>query len=699
MNLRMLGVILAIVGGSVWAGFDYYAPDLRWDETARAYLGFVNPGREPLVVRIVGYDAEGAALDEREVELPRFGRFESAARDLFEDGAVRWARLDASAQIAGYVRYVAADKSRWSLVPLNRFAGDELWIPQLEALPALGDVEIALANAGAEAAAVSLNPFRDARYVGTLQEAAGPRTVPELTQPGRATRLNYAALYSEPFAHAFTWDRLAAPAPAGLVGALHFGAASGEGLAPLATVALPRTPLRDMALIPLTAEADDLRNELVLINVTPGPLEALVAFYNGREETLETRITLPARERTTVRFNELFPFDQFFEPQWHRVTVNETGLIGYQLSVAEATGAATALAGALDPGSLVSLPYTPTQDGLETLVTLLNPAEKPARLYVYGFDDAGALAARVPPFYVKPRSKAAYSMTELFGEAAGKVSWTRVLTTSGQAAAYSMTRQTGGQAMAAMQGQVAAGRDRDFFQADFEFIDFERLIDQGWTVDYFGFDFPRTLFEDRKDFYVDIHQQPLWGQIFTEVAFEAATGGVYLGYESPAPFTFYLAQSLRDALTFRSPFFEAPEGGPLYLSFALRMINPENANPGGRYGVAWREEGSSQWRWFGLSGEILQNPPLAVRDCWQENVAYRELTNLVTLTGWLPFEAALPKEAAGKRLQVALFYDHVYNQGDGQGPRLFIDDLRVSTNPRDYSLFYESASGEFERQD
>ncbi len=696
MSARIFCLALAVLAGAAFCQNTYYAPDLRWDDAARAYLGFANPAKQAITVKLTGYDATGAVLGERVIDLPRFGRFEAAARDLLETGTPAWVRLEASDTLAGYVRTLAPSGTRWSLTPLNRFAGDEAWIPQLSALEDLGPVEVALINA-AEAGQARLFPFRDTRYRGTLQQAAEARLVPEYGASGQKTRLRYEAIY-DTFAHALSWDRVTAEGAARLTGALHFGVEPGSGAAPRASLAVRRTPSPILAAVPVHDVRDPETTRFELVNVNPGPLDVTVTFYGGEGEVWDTLLTLPARERITIRFNDLSQFSQPFDPQWYRFTANETGLIGYQLTVSP-SGAAAALAGDLDPASQIALPYTPTQPGLETRIVLLNPEDQAARVYAYGFDNEGKLVRRLPAFYQKPRQKTAHSMTELFGDRAPLISWVRLLTTSGQIAAYSMTAAEGGEIMAALPGTAAKARGRTFFRANFEFIEFERLAEQGWTADYFDSSFPHKDFDDQKDHYFDIHNRPIWGQIFTESAFIGEVDNLSLGYEPPEPFTRYLRAPLHETIAYRSPFFETPDYGPLYLSFLMRFINPQHASPGSRYGIAWREEGSERWRWFGLSGELLLDPPFAVRDCWIEGVAYRDLDNLVTLSGWLPFQARLPDEARGKRLQVALFYDHIYYRATGQGPIFFIDDARVVSSPVKNALFYEEASGEFIRSD
>ena len=463
----------------------------------------------------------------------------------------------------------------------------------------------------------------------------------------------------------------------------------------LASMTLPRTPFDDMFFVPLASTLNSFWNRMVLVNTHPRETQVTVTSYFDYMEPYSLTLTLAPHEKRTYNYGDTNQLALPFNPTWIKFTPHERGLTGYQIAGAN-DGTGLAAMGALPrPASVMVLPYTPTSTDLATEIGVINTLEKNATVYIYGFNDSGTRVARSSKI-LHPGESLKTDAGQWFGEKAAEVTWVRLHAHRAAISAWARVKRTGDSAHGAMAGIPGPAYKGNTFKTDFEFLEVDALLDQGWTRHYFSKRF-RTE-EDRRDedIFHDTHSDPVNGQFFMESAFIADEGFSFLGYEPTPHITAPFQEELSDAVAFMSPYFEMPPEGDFYLSYEMRFFEPDLATETSQYGVAWREEGQSTWHWFGLDGHIVLKPFSYVSDCWVE-VTYRVLNRFITISGWLPFETKLPDSVRGKRIQVGLFYNHIEGPVE-EAPALLIDSLRVSAEPLDFSLFYERASGSFETQ-
>ena len=168
-------------------------------------------------------------------------------------------------------------------------------------------------------------------------------------------------------------------------------------------------------------------------------------------------------------------------------------------------------------------------------------------------------------------------------------------------------------------------------------------------------------------------------------ALGSVSGYFYMGYEPFYRDDFVtLKNGQNETVALMSPWFEVPHYGPWYMSYFLRLHDPDATTGRSRYGMIWRVEGSDEWTWFGINGDIIQRPPLLIRDCYQ-TIQYRN--EVVTVFDWQPFQMELPEEAYGKRIQIGLFYDfEPFNANFS--PRQFIDQVRIGPRSLDHFWFF-----------
>ena len=140
-----------------------------------------------------------------------------------------------------------------------------------------------------------------------------------------------------------------------------------------------------------------------------------------------------------------------------------------------------------------------------------------------------------------------------------------------------------------------------------------------------------------------------------------------------------------------SPFFDIPnDERHFYLSFWLRMLDTEFTKPDGRYGVVWREEGSNEWNWYGLTGEYLLSDDrwFDFRDVIKPVLWEQETHNI---TPWLPFEMQLPDRLKGRRIQVGAYYHQTTPMATyvtrEPAPIMFIDVIQVAAQPLPYKTY------------
>lgn len=672
---------------TVFAQWTYYAPDLRGGADRTSYLCLVNPGKETATFTVTGYQADGVAVGTRGITLPSLGRFESNGADLIDTGPVAWARVEAAHQLVGYVRYETPNGP--GMVSLNRVDGDALWVPQLlqDDFFSSGS-EVVLVNTSDREGTTLADPERANQSIRRL---LGPATIESLAKPFSQGCVRYDSLY-EKYNQDMFWDKLTSEVS--LAGVQHFGLAGPD--AGMASMQLMRTPIHEMIVTPLHPDTRNFKTHFVLINTTDEILPVVLTVYDQALEAYEIAIDLEPFEKRTYTFNDQAQLAQPFFPRWYRIEAHEFGLVGFQYVATKTGKAMAAMSEAHQPGSEVVLPFTPNPAGGRTVVGFINPTGINAHLNIYGMNDEGKVVARKRGQVIKPNEKIVTDTAELFGAAADKVTWVRVLALNSLVTAYALVTDDHDKQMQAEFGKAVAVHDGSFAVSNFEFQRTTTLKSQNWVVQGFNTHFYYQLIEADRDHFHDSHSMPVWGEFFTEAAFDSDEGNLYLGYEPAQLQKIYPFEGRIDHVALRSPYIELPPYGDFYLSYLVRFIDPLNAAPGSRYGLAWREEGSATWHWFGVTGELLLDAPFPLNDCWVP-VCYRSLHNEVTLTGWQPFETKLPDGLGGKRIQVAYYYEHHHLTGYAEkGPTFFIDAVRLSEQPTAHTLFYEEASGTIE---
>ncbi|MDJ0840541.1 MAG: hypothetical protein QNK37_28790 [Acidobacteriota bacterium] len=677
---RLLPALM--VSFAAYAQVEMIAPEFRRDDDLHSYLGLVNPERTRTLITLTGFSADGVPAGEATRGLPPFARFEEGPATLFPDiEGVAWLHVHSQGKVVGYVRYQVPGSDQTSMAPLNRFTDQSLWVPAVlpdETLPISGNTVV---NAGDTDGVVNTRPYRDPNDGGSSRRVFYPLAPAPLTPGQGQERFRYDALYAD-FPLSILWDRIQSDNP--LTGIQHLSDANGG----MATHHLQTTLHREM--IATDLHGDGAATRVVLVNTNPDSLEVEVTLYDIYQQTLTYLITLEARERRIIDLDDRENLPQSLHTVWAHFKAHETGLAGFMLTDSE--GARTTTEIGEQFSSLIHLPYTPGDQTHQTRITMINPEPGTRAItYIYGFNDNGELVKRIRA-NIGGLEKVAYDTAELFGDSASEITWVRVLALTARLGVWSLTSPRNGGDYSAFRGIPTLTRREDRQLAGFEFIRPLDLPGQGWTLQDLKDETYRTVVIDEvRDRFSDGHSKPLWGQFFTETAHFPPEGQHYLAYE---PLFFNNSQPDRkDQVMFISPLVEVPPYGAYHLSYQMRFFDPQNATEGSRYGLAWRMEGEETWHWFGLTGYLLAiNPPVLIGDCWFD-VGYRSQGNLVTRTNWFHFQAPLPAEIHGKRIQFAYFYDHTPSEIVRQGPTMHIDDVRLTTHPDRHAFYYEDATG------
>ena len=684
-----------------------YAPDIRTDAGVTTTLGFANPIRDEITVTVTGYGADGTVLGEQAVTLPGFGRYEAKADELF-GASVAWAKVDSPVFLAGFVHY-AQQNGHMSLMPMTHLSGEQMYVSQIESAKEHCKQDIVLANVSGNAGEVLSQPVKQRwKFDQVPKLEAEPFVVPGLGGAFASGSYDYSAQAKDDTT--LFWDKLTTTNDVALTGAQHLEVCADTG-SHFASMELPRTSNRSMVFAAAHPLRDDYFTKVVLVNTYPVPLDIEI-------QTLFEPRTEIYFEATSVVFNEtLEPYEKReitltgpthleelpVNPRWMVVTPFEGGLVGYQITGSD-DGQHLAASSAMGVPSTVSmLPHTPSNDTVETEIGIVNYTDKRDPIYVIGFDNAGRKVAKRYDLYLDAHENMVFTTDELFGERAKDVAWVRVGAHTLNVGSYGLVRnRTGGQ-IALMFGHSFVDQTGEIFFADFEFFDIDLMRSQEWTEYWFDdlvmgdpnqdgtvpvsyvrrseLDAFGTLYNNKAG-QVGFHVQEAVrtnGLFFTELVLPAKTGFSYLGYEPLFKGTRDPYRDARtDSVAFLSPFFEVPPGGDYYLNFDMRFINPHQAEPRSRFGMVWREEGSTTWRFHGLQGILLLDPPVIVSDCWID-IFYR--CRDATLSNWLKHENRIPIRANGKRIQVGFFY-HQQNEGSiFGGPLMYIDNVHLSAVP------------------
>ena len=700
-------LFLLMLSSPILAQNTFYAPDLRWDAGVQTHVGIVNPHlRDELTVTLTGFAVDGTVLGTRDIVLPAFARFESAANALWDGQIPAWLTLESADNVAGFVRYESTTGNDFSMVPLSTAAGDSVWVSQMIAPDQNGTTEFAVVNVSEQNGTVYSQPIDTSSAWRGNRKVRFPIEIEGMGQAWHKTTLQYLAeTYHPKTFEVLSWDELYTAEDLDFVGVQHlFGSDGG-----LASHALPVAPRdREFFVAPLLPGLEG-NSRLVLVNTYNAPMTLELTWYyedafglRVEAEQAESCVELPAYGKHVINFEGMAPYKQFYNPTLLRIKSNETGLVGYQTTENGSVMAATEAV--YRPGSLISLPYTPSSTSLQTTLQFTNHHDRHILVTAYGLNDAGDRIHVERNITVHPYQRLSLSSDELFGEDADQVTWTRIHVRHEAVAVSSIVSRRDGTGLAALQG-VTGKTDRGVLHAaDFEQFFLTDFTTQGWQEYHFFEGLGRYLNRLDPDNHHDQHNDVPPGQFFTESAYLCLDDRLFhpqgyivdlanlaLGYEPEFNRTRYLAADEDDFVALLSPWYEMPAHGRFYLSYFLRFFNPDQGTDGSRYGLIWREEGGD-WQWFGITGEVLTNPNLIFFDCWQE-VTYRWQD--IFITPWFPFEIELPPSTYGKNIQFGLFFQH--NPEDAatgrHGPTPFIDRVRISGEKLPYNFSYEAGMG------
>lgn len=670
------------------AGTTQYATDLRTDSGTNAWLGFVNPTDAAMTVIITGFTETGAPIGAKEVILPAYGSYEGAAASFFGN-TIAWATVTSDGVPVGYTRYAGSGNTWISAAPLSRTSGDVLWVSQLNnSLEGFTPTTVLVNTTGNQGSATAEpNVLASSDKVGShvFNEDDGTVTLEDFGAPYSQGELDYAAAFAKPLD--LTWDTITAT-DIHITGMQHL--ADGDARA---AYHLPRTPARRMVLGLQQPLREGMWNKLVLVNTNQSPLRVEITPhyswygtppYDFTYQTEPDTLILDPGERRVINVDEHTQQSIPAVADWYEVQAFDSGLLGFQLFGTEAGNAVGAVETEHQPGSKRVLPYVVTSSDLLTDITLINTSEAKSRGRLMGYDSNGNLRANVPVPDLRAYEQRTFTTEEVFGDNASAVTWVTVLNSTGHLATQSVTYRRDYSAMSGLAGVATiAHTDESLFSASVEQFDITDFRGQGWRETHFT-DAGEMVFVQSWESANGDAVKP--GEFWVENAFDAEGGYFYLGYE-PFHSQNWAARSfgITERVALVSPYIEIPQHGDWFLNYRMRFHNPEDAKDESRYGMMWREEGSDNWFWFGLSGRHLLNPDGAIGDCWVD-IQWRNLD--ITVTQWIEMEMQLPAELAGKRIQVAYYYDHQPESASDTAPWMFIDSVNIQPTPLDHSLYY-----------
>lgn len=703
-----MGLLLCLWTSLAWAQYNYTIPDLKGEHGESVYLGLVNVEQADAEMILRGYAADGESLVEFKTQLGKFARLEGTAADLFGNDEVVWASVESSGKLAGYMRYADAT-GHMSLAPMVEWTGDSLFVAQPDAFKEL-PVRTTLVNAAQTDGEVFYQPFLTNKR-GEQERAADPIALADFGSAGGQTTFSYSAASVKDDAEALVWDQLFGT-NVSLAGVHRFGANAANQ--PKAAVVPSHTSYRSMVIpggMPGktgVVTVDTLDHSLVLINTHAGSMHVQIeAFYDASKYHTIRR---PQDYEPVVVDLDMGPFEKLVydldqednltfsrRPAWYRITPFEGGLVGFMTVRDESTGAVAAVEGNPLAGNVSNLPYTPSNQNVSTRITTINTSDQVIHANWVGFDDQGRIRG-FKGLRCEPHTRYVATTEELFGAAASQISWTRVYTQTFELAAFAEVSERGGQDLAMLGGQVSDFGRGELAFATWEYFSTEEFFNHGWLDYYLPTETPRYLleYEDNKPSQARLLNHPQYaypspGNFFIDNACLPAEGYFSVGYEPIFIERYGLRERVPDRVALLSPYLQVPQIDDLNIRFQMRMTDPERATKGSRYGIMIQEEGTSDFYWFGLLGEVLQDPPLVIGDCWEE-VRYRN--EMVTLTPWWQFEGQLPERFKGKRIRIGLYYDHDTTIGPEQpGPRLFMDNVRITADQLSNGIFYPLCSG------
>ncbi len=673
------------------AASEQFAPDLREQTNRSLWLGLVNPSGSALDLTFEGYSADGRILTTFAVTLPAWGKVEYSASELHSasneskpEDKLAWGRISSPGLPIGYVRYLGSAPRWMTIAPLARAAGSELWVPQIAA-GSFAPKTVLVNTAATDGAATS----QPSRLPGETA-AQPPAELPNFgTALGQAD-FRYGDLYAKP--EQLAWDHLTGTQLA-MTGVQFLGASQSNHDRGAAWI-LPRTPSRRLVAGPLFPLRQGGWNKLVLINTNQTDLRVDITPhyswygqppYDFTYETQTFTITLAAGERRELDIDQPQLQTLPAVADWFELQSYDGGLLGYQLFGRTGSEAVSAVDIDGAPGSNRVLPHLVSDTTLTTTLSIVNTIAREGYGTFTGYTRQGLVVPSITLPRLRGYEKRDYTMEQLFGSRASEVAWALVRNTNGHLVAHSVTSRRDRTALMGFSAlPTVVTTDEPLYAADMERRLIGDLYDLGWQPISYT-DSGRVIEEGR---YGDIVYP---GDFFIEDAFNGESGYFYLGYEpyhSGNPLADPRGLTERAALL--SPFIEIPAYGTWYLNYRMRFHNPQDAQWESRYGLKWRIEGSDTWHWFGVSGRNLLEPDDALADCWVD-IQWRNL--FVTVTGWLPMEVTLPPETAGKRIQVAYYYDHQPKSPADTAPWLFIDSIHIDGKIDPWALHYVWGQG------
>ena len=662
--------LIAILSLSAWASDPYvqYAADVRWDEDIHTYVGFANPLRSTVEVTVYGYSAEGVLQDSKSFTLGHFQRVEQSLNQLFGSQQVAWMKLESDLEVGAFVRFESPDGLRVSTYPMTPYAGNEFWVPHIARDTSLFFTEIGVANVANGMGSAWVQPFMDNPddEEPPRVQAEVPLALPNLTAPYEHTVFEYESLFGE-LTSLLQWDNVRVNGDMAIAAVQHFGKKT-PGIHQLASVALPRTPSYDLIISHINRDRENFWTGLVLINTKPGILPIKIQSYLDDGSVFQTLfIDLQPNEKHTFLINNTNELGLSDIAAWFRVTSFERTLLGYEIFGSPDDRVMAGMEPAPEPSSMLVLPYTPTSDVLWTGVGVINPHDETINVQIGGFDDQGNMIGVFDCERLAPNEKRLYTYDQMFGERASEVTWSRVDTNRSVVSAFSITGDRERNQLSALQGVPNLALDGAVFVANFEYDDLSYMKDQGWTEVRFN---PEFHVPDSKGF-------------DTERWFEAKSGIFHLMFESE--WLTYGLPITHESKAMMSQFIDVPNDDfDYYISFYLRLVDPEYTRIDGKFGIVWREEGSPVYNWYGLSGEYMlsEDQPFDFRDRIQ---VWRWRDENHAMTEWMPFEVKLPQSVKGKRIQLGPYFSQTTPPETYltrvKAPIMFVDLVQLSPKP------------------
>ena len=684
MNIKQITAlpITLLFALAAFAQSTQYAPDVRWGDSVQAHVGFANPLRGEVTVTLTGYTEAGEVLGSRNFVLDSFQRVYLPSKDLFDSQQIAWLKLESQRKVGAYVHYIHVDGKRTSMVHFNESSGKHVWVPNLRLETESFEASMVLVNTSTLGGTASSQPFYQVPGESnpTFVQAESALDIPNMDGALQQTIFDYPSLYGDQ-SNSLDWDMLLAASPASLAAVEHFGSLQ-QGGTQMASISLERTPRQEFIISHISRDSKLFWNQLVLINPYPGTTRYTMTTYLEDGSVYQrVRNNLQGYERKNIYIDSRSGFG--IGASWMHIQAAEGGLVAYEIFGSPNSQQLAGLEPGSLPSSMVVLPHTPASDSIWTGVGIINVGTEALSVQVTGFDDSGIPIANLDGLPIKARGKNLFTTETLFGkEAAHRITWTRVDvdTRRDTISAFCLTGDTSLTHLAGLQGITNLAYEGRAFVADFEQADIENLFALGWKTKRF---FDDGIVLKNRGFFVDF--------------FESQPSGIaFVGYDANFVSPVLYNRNFLDSIGMMSPFFEVPDvENPLYLSFQIRFADPERAKMDSRYGLVWREEDSTTWNWFGVSGRALRYSGDFERvfdlGFYQDRVRY--------LTDWTPYQMQMPRSIRGKRIQVGFYYHAAQKDSLGplgigifEGPIVLLDhiQLRADTLPRAFPPAYDS---------